>query len=188
MNFEYTTIDPITHPESLKEIRTLLYNVFIVEAKWNFGKNTPSELHIEGNQLCDKFDEHCIWFVAKCNDIIVGCGRAILNAEEIKGYAQDNINLLHILQLHSPLIEINRYAVYAQYRGYSITENFMAYMLRYMSQHYPMYNLLFVPSIPRTIQALKKIGAREIYRDFKYEDNDPNTINVLVYNSRRSKL
>lgn len=57
----------------LNIVRKLLYNVYIIDQKWNFSKNNPAGLKIINNKLIDKRDEVAIIFGAFFNKKIIGC-------------------------------------------------------------------------------------------------------------------
>ena len=176
--------------KTVENIGSFLYQIYVEECKWDFGKDNPSKLEVKLGQsngrtpyLLDKYSQNSLWIIAENPNYpngIVGCCRLISSTDaEIFGYANrsDSISKLRNQFGSKGVVETNRWAVHPHFRGGRITfELFSAVTHCYeqMSQNRPLIGAkpeispLDVFKLTRGRYTGEKFG-----EPFYYEDQDP---------------
>ena len=178
----------------LPRIQALLYDTYVHEQKWVFGKENPSFLRVKTNKdkmklLEDRFMKSSTWVIAVENTDrgdegaeLMGVFRLIENKPvEVAGYAhQPQADAVHkLLNEYGPegLVEVNRFAVSSKYRSRGVGGSLMHTLFEYIADKGDSDDRPVVATIPVNIgkhhpniwfEVMKPLG-----KPFFYEATDP---------------
>lgn len=161
----------------------ILHKIYIKELNWKFGINTPFNLRIHNIMLIDDNFYKGLWMGSFDEDRLIGCihlNSRIKGLLETQHYQLHNITLNNILNRERKIIEINRVAIYFQYRGSGkLLLRMFLLAFKYALTH--KLSIFFTTYIQSLINIFKNVGIYPLPDiKFKYELHDDHYVQCFL--------
>ena len=190
------TIKRLNTNALIEEACSLLYQVYILQKKWQFCAENPSELRIEVRNnkrvLVDRFTDRGIWFGAFDDEKLVGCVRLFSVDEngqlEIETYSSSHpIQSLLPLQEKDRCYDISKMATKENYVGRGIVKRLLLACFRFCQEN--QYHALAFTHNGYLKSLLKKIEfPMKMEQAFKYEPQDTSAVNFYFADYNKSEV
>jgi len=186
------TTKVLDKPKEVLEAKALLYKVYIEEGKWSFPKNNLSGIrvayHNDTPYLEDNFASVSTWLGLYLNDKLIICIRVMNRLN--KKFEVEHYQVIPSYLKQDPLVEANRLAVHASFRGTILSTIFTESLLEYcISINTSILATAPIPGIGyyyMRIAGFKKVDILP----FKYNKSEKQSVSLLHLDipSARHKL
>lgn len=189
---EYKRLNSV---DLIDEAGALLYQIYIVQYKWSFSYDNPSDLRIitknKRKILIDKFTANAVWFGAFDGEQMIGCARLSGLDEnvklEIEAYPITNEVRAYLSKSKNSCLEITKSAVKKEYQSKGIIKNIFLMLFEYCQKHH-----LSIFACTHHTYLIKLFSRVEfplkIEQAFKYDDIDPMPVNFYYASYEKKEV
>lgn len=173
----------LTTDSDIMKAKRLLYQVYIEEFNWQIPPENPSEIRVEkSDKLCflqDRFDRVVNWFGIFHDKELVGCIRSLRRLNglfELEYYR----SLPPFLKKLSNIVENNRLAIKAEYRGTKAIYQLSLFAIEYELSLEMVFSFGTAPFSSYGTFYTEKLGYKKLEGPpFKYHPRDKASVNLI---------